>query len=124
LPVIIQQMMHSGPLPAPAQLGEYEAVYPGAAKWIFDQAEKNAEHARTMERRAMELQGRDTLLHRILPFGGVVAFLVASAVIAFASPAAGAVGLFATMGGVLYAYLTGRAPPPTQQPPAPPATPP
>jgi hypothetical protein len=41
LPVIIQQMMHSGPLPAPAQLGEYEAVYPGAAKWIFDQAEKN-----------------------------------------------------------------------------------
>jgi uncharacterized membrane protein len=103
------------------QLGEYEAVYPGAAKWIFDQAEQNAEHVRTMERRAMELQGRDALLHRVLPFGGVVAFLIASAVIAFASPAAGAAGLFATMGGVLYAYLTGRSPPPTQAP-TPPAT--
>jgi uncharacterized membrane protein len=58
LPVIIQQqMMHSGPLPAPAQLGEYEAVYPGSAKWIFDQAEKNAEHVRTMERRGWNCKG-------------------------------------------------------------------
>jgi uncharacterized membrane protein len=110
--------MHSGPLPAPAQLGEYEAVYPGSAKWIFDQAEKNAEHVRTMERRGMELQGRDALLHRLLPFGGVLAFLVASAIIAFASPAAGAAGLFTTMAGVLYAYLTGRTPPSSPPPPS------
>jgi len=115
LPVIIQQMTYSGPLPAPAQLGEYEAVYPGSAKWIFDQAEKNAEHVRAMERRAMELQGREALL--LLPFGGVFVFLVASAVIAFASPAAGATGLFVTMGGVLYAYLTGRTPPSSPPPP-------
>jgi uncharacterized membrane protein len=67
-------------------VGEFEAVYPGAAKWIFDQAEKNAEHTRTMERRAMELHGRDALLTRVLPLVGVVAFLVASAVIAFANP--------------------------------------
>jgi membrane associated rhomboid family serine protease len=72
----------------------------------------------------MELQGRDALLFRVLPFGGVVAFLAASTVLAFASPAAGAAGLFTTMGGVLYAYLTRRAPPPTQPPPTLPSTPP
>jgi uncharacterized membrane protein len=112
-------------LPPPVQVGEFEAIYPGAAKWIFDQAEKNADHIRALERRGMEVQARDALLRRLLPFGGVVVFLVASGVIAFASPAAGAVALLGTMGSVLYAYLTGRVPPPPSQPPTiPPTTPP
>jgi len=50
------------------------------------------------------------LLHRLLPFGLVLAFLIASLLIAFASPIVGGVGLIATMAGVLIAYLTGRAP--------------
>lgn len=104
---------------------EYEDAHPGAAKWIFDQAEKNADHARKIESRGMELQARDAMLRRLLPFGGVVAFLLAANAIAFASPAAGAVTVLGTMGAVLYAYLTGRVPPPPSQPPAtPPAMPP
>jgi uncharacterized membrane protein len=102
--------MHVGPLPPPSQLAEYEAVYPGAARWIIEQADKNAEHVRDMERRSLSVQRADMLLHRLLPFGLVVIFLAACVVLAFASPAAGAAGLFITMAGVLTAYLTGRVP--------------
>jgi len=124
LPGVFSFQIQTGLLPPPAQLGEYEAISPGAAKWIFEQAEKNAAHAREMERRGIGIQARDALLRRLLPFGGVVAFLVASAVIAFASPAAGAIAALGTLAGVLYAYL-GRVPSPPSQPPAtPPATPP
>lgn len=100
--------MHAGPLPAPAQLADYEAVHPGAAGWIIDEATKNAEHARTMERRALEVQRLDILLHRALPFALICAFLAASVAVAFISPVAGAIALVGTMAGVLTAYLTGR----------------
>jgi membrane associated rhomboid family serine protease len=89
------------------------------------QAEKNADHIRMLELSGMKVQARDALLRRLLPFGGVVAFLLAAIVLAFASPAAGAVTVLGTMAGVLYAYLTGRVPAPPSQPPAtPPAMPP
>lgn len=122
--------MHVGPLPPPAQLAEYEAVYPGAAKWILDQATKTADHVMTMEREALKIQRHDMMLHRLLPAGVVALFLAASVVIAFASPAAGAAALICTMAGVLTAYLTGRLAPrqpnddPPDPAPTPPATPP
>jgi len=101
-------------------------VYPGAAHWIIDQAEKNAAHVREMELRAIGLQRLDMLLHRLLPFGLVVAFLIASLALAYFNPAAGAAGLIATLGTVLTAYLTGRAPNIRSDaaPPTPPASPP
>ena len=102
--------MHAGPLPPPTQFAEYEAVYPGAAHWIIEEAAKNAAHAREMELRAIELQRLDTALHRLLPFALVLAFLIASVIAAFVNPIVGGAGLVATMAGVLVAYLTGRAP--------------
>ena len=85
-------------------------MHPGAARWIIEQAEKNAEHARDMELRAIRLQRLDMLLHRLLPFGLVIAFLLASLALAYFNSIAGAAGVIATMGVVLTAYLTGRAP--------------
>jgi len=117
--LVIHQQMHAGPLPAPAQFAEYEAVYPGAARWILEEAAKNAAHARDMERRAIKLQRLDTTLHRLLPFALVLAFLIASVVVTFVSPLVGGAGLVATMAGVLIAYLTGRVPnvqPPEDRP--------
>jgi uncharacterized membrane protein len=67
--------MHLGPLPPPALLADYEAAHAGAAQWIIDEATRNAEHIRTMERRAIELQRLDVLLRRLLPFS-VVALLI------------------------------------------------
>jgi uncharacterized membrane protein len=102
--------LHVGPLPPPGQLAEYEAVSPGAARWIIEEAAKNADHARVMEREAIALQRQDMQLHRLLPFALVVVFLVASVVVAFRSPLVGGTALVVAMGGVLTAYLTGRAP--------------
>lgn len=110
----IQQQV-PGLLPSPAVVREFEAVYPGAAKWIFDQAEKNADHVKAMERLAAEVQTHDVRMRRVLPFAGVIAFLVAGVAITFISPWAGAATVAVTMGSVLYTYLTGRAPPPSQQ---------
>lgn len=106
-------------------LADYEAVHQGAARWIIEQAEKNAEHAREMELRAIRLQRLDMLLHRLLPFGLVVAFLLASLALAYFNPAAGAAAVIATLGTVLTAYLTGRAPNirSDASPPTPPSTP-
>jgi hypothetical protein len=69
----MQMQRHVGPLPPPAQLADYEAVYPGAARWIIEEATKNSDHIRTMESRALQLQERDAWLHRLLPFGLVLA---------------------------------------------------
>jgi uncharacterized membrane protein len=89
----------------------YEVAFPGAAKWLFDEAARNSNHVRTMELQAIALQRRDRLLHRLLPFGLVLAFLLASTVVAlFASVALGSVGIGVTIGAVMIAYLTGRSP--------------
>jgi uncharacterized membrane protein len=103
--------MHLGPLPPPAQLAEYEAIYPGAARAIFELAEQNAAHTREMELRAIKLQRLDVLLARLLPFALVLAFLSVSVVMGiFANPWVGGAGLFGAMAYVLVAYLTGRMP--------------
>jgi uncharacterized membrane protein len=98
-------------LPPPEQLAAYEAAFPGAAAWIFDQAAKNSDHARTVETNALQLQRTDQLLHRLLPFGLVLAFLISSTVVAvFASVVWGTAGIGGTIAAVMIAYLTGRAP--------------
>ena len=113
------QSLHVGPLPPPIQLADYEAVHPGTAQWIIDQAAKNAEHARTMELRALGVQRLDILLYRGLPFALICAFLIASVAVTYFSAIAGGIGLVFTMASVLIAYFTGRAPNawPSDEPP-------
>jgi uncharacterized membrane protein len=112
-PFVIQQTTaHSGPLPVPEQLGAYEAIHPGAAAWIFRQAELNAEHFRTMEEKALQARRQDNLLHRLLPFALVLTCIVSCTLIAtLASAVWGIAGFGATIAAVMVAYLTGRAPP-------------
>jgi hypothetical protein len=63
-----------------------------------------------MHERRTQLPDLGSLLHPLLRFALVLAFLAASVGVAFVSPVAGGVGLVGTMAGVLIAYLTGRAP--------------
>lgn len=94
-------------------LQQYETVYPGAAKWIFDQAQQNAEHVRAVEKSALRLRWWDAMLHRLLPFVVVMVFAIGSVVMAILtnSPWGGVAGIGATLGAVLVAYFTGRSPP-------------
>lgn len=58
----------SGPLPHPSILAKYEEILPGAATRIFEMAEEQATHRRDMEKRSLNLAGRDALLGIITGF--------------------------------------------------------
>jgi len=47
---VVLQKSHSGPLPAPEDLAEYDAICPGAANRIIVMAETNMEHRHSMEK--------------------------------------------------------------------------
>lgn len=106
LPGLVTWEAHAGPLPPPEQLRGYELVHPGAAAWILNEAEKNADHVRAMERLAIAGQTRDATLHRVLPFLLVLAFLLASTCIAiWASVVLGGIGFGGTLLSVMLAYF-------------------
>lgn len=65
-----------GPLPPPEILAKYENTFPGAAERIFQMAEDQALHRRSMEKESLKLAGRDSLLEII------TSFIIASAGIA------------------------------------------
>jgi len=44
----------TGPVPPPSVIGDYEAIFPGAAKLIFSAWEKQADHRRALETRVIE----------------------------------------------------------------------
>lgn len=48
----VRHEMHAGPMPAPRQLAEYDAVLPGTAIIIRDEFQANGRHVRSMEERA------------------------------------------------------------------------
>lgn len=58
----------SGPLPHPSILAKYEEILPGAATRIFKMAEEQASHRRDMEKKSLNLSGRDALLGIVLGF--------------------------------------------------------
>ena len=100
--------MHAGPLPPYAVCGVRGGL---PRRGTLDHRGGGEERRACQgELRAIELQRLDTTLHRLLPFALVLAFLIASVIVAFVNPIVGGAGLVATMAGVLVAYLTGRAP--------------
>jgi len=49
LQILLQQESHSGPMPAPALLAQYELALPGTAEIIRAEFQTNGEHTRKME---------------------------------------------------------------------------
>ena len=50
----IQSEAYSGPIPSPRMLQEYEQLYPGAAKDIFEQFKKQTDHRISVENRVID----------------------------------------------------------------------
>jgi uncharacterized membrane protein len=120
----VQISSHQGPLPPAQELAALEAVHPGAVAWVLDEAKDAATHVRDMEWEASRYQGRDALLHRILPFLLVALLLIISAVLAiFANPFLGGAAFFGTLASVVVVYLRAamggeKKPPPEGADPA------
>lgn len=97
----------SGPLPPPEILAKYEDVYPGAAKTIFQMAEKQSEHRRNMESENLRLAARDS--SRGSTFGFIIAIsgILSGLAIVYLNPssAANAIGGSIVSGGSLVAII-------------------
>lgn len=60
----VKHEMHSGPMPAPKQLREYDAALPGTARIIRDEFQANGKHIRESERRGLEASIEDSKENR------------------------------------------------------------
>lgn len=60
--------IHSGPLPSPESLKQYEEASPGAAKEIIALAVNQAKHRQEMERVKVKSASRDSLLGLVFAF--------------------------------------------------------
>ncbi|MCG9076214.1 DUF2335 domain-containing protein [Laribacter hongkongensis] len=105
----IRREFHAGPLPAPRTLEQYESLYPGATKLIFEEFSSNGKHIRNAE--MAELEGRISRDKRgqwmaflsVLVMAFLAAYLAVNGREWVATVLAGA-----TLVGVAHAFLTGK----------------
>ena len=103
----IQQ--YAGPIPPLSILSGYDQVVPGAAERILLMAEKDAQHTRNLENKALEVARRQQWLGQIFGFGIGIAVLVASmmALVLGYENAAMVLG-GTTIVGLVAVFVTGR----------------
>ena len=71
--------IHTGPLPHPAILEEYNRIHPGAADRIIEMAEQESQHRRRLEKQALEAEIIEIRIGQIFAFLiGVVTILSGS----------------------------------------------
>lgn len=56
--VSVSEERHSGPIPAPRQMREYDEIVPGSAERILQMAERQQNHRHQQEREMTTLRGR------------------------------------------------------------------
>lgn len=59
---------YSGPLPPPQSLEKYNKIIPGSAERILAMAEKQSDHRRELEKKALNTDSRNSLLGIISAF--------------------------------------------------------
>lgn len=105
----IRHELHSGPMPSPMQLAEYEKVLPGTAKIIRDEFQANGTHVRTMESKAVEYTKHDNVDNRKIAERLVWAALGSTVVLALTGHdwVAGTIAV-STVGAVVTGFLNKR----------------
>lgn len=95
--------IHSGPLPPPKQLSEYEEICPGAAERIIRMAESQIAHRQELEKLTLRANARNSLLGICCGFiigmscivGGIIIALHGLSMVGFGSLLAGLTSLVA-----------------------------
>lgn len=80
----------AGPLPPPETLSKYEDAFPGAAERIFQMAENQANHRRSMEKETLKLASRDSLLGIITGFIIAISGILGGIYIVYLNPSSSA----------------------------------
>lgn len=107
---IIESEYHSGPMPSPKQLADYEKILPGLATEIRDEFLRNGRHVREMESKAMEYAKDDNDKNRRVAERLVWVSLTFSVVLALTGHdwVAGVIAA-STVGAVITGFLNKRA---------------
>lgn len=113
---VVRHEFHAGPIPSGKQLAEYEQACPGSSKVIIDEFQKNGEHARALQMKALVAQKSDNDWNRAAAVFLVVCSLGAILWLAHTDHDVLA-GILATttVGAVITGFLNRR----TKQPPKP-----
>lgn len=101
---------HSGPLPAPETLREYNLVNPTFAERIMQMAEADMNHLHKMDVRAQWMLFAENMGSRILGLGFAVTLLIIAAELAYAGhPWLAGTMVAALVGGMTVIILRQRA---------------
>lgn len=100
---------HSGPLPAPETLQQYNEIIPNGAERIMQMAESQSEHRKSLERKVIESQTRQSERGQII--AGILALiLIAAGASAFLTGHDGVAGTIfgVTVVGLVTVFLLGK----------------
>lgn len=107
--VVAQSSAHSGPMPSPQTLAEYDQVVPGLAREIVDMAKAEQTHRHSME--DLVVRGDRDATSRGQKFGlaALVLMLLIAGYMVFEGAAEAAAWLLSTtVVGVVGVFVTGR----------------
>jgi uncharacterized membrane protein len=105
---------HSGPLPEPSQLAQYENISPGAADRIISMAEKQSSHRQFIEKTLILSNSRNSTLGVISAFVLGMVTIVGGIVLAFhgrelSGAIIGSAGLIGLASVFIYGTRSSRA---------------
>lgn len=107
---VVHQETHSGPMPSPKQLLEYESALPGLASEIRDEFLANGKHVRELEKAALEAHKGDNEQNQKVAERLVWGALLAAILLAILGHdwVAGTIAV-STVGAVITGFLKQRA---------------
>ena len=106
---VVQKYHHSGPLPMPEQLAQYEAYCPGAADRIIRMAENQAAHRQEIEKIVVRQQARNSMVGLLFGFLiGMTAILSGAWVASAGYSWEGFATSFAGLGSLVGVFVYGK----------------
>lgn len=115
--VSVSEERHSGPLPSPRQLREYEEIVPGGAERIFQMAERQQSHRHQQEKdiaglrvRVFEHVERREIRGQLIATGmSVFIGIIGGWLINLGHPNLGSALIVGTMASIAGVFITSRA---------------
>ncbi|SDY86339.1 DUF2335 domain-containing protein [Nitrosomonas sp. Nm33] len=106
----IEASAFSGPLPHPAILKQYDAIQPGFAERILVMAEKDADHIRSMQQKALAAKKQEVTLGQVFAVSiGIVALLCGAYVSVNSHPLYGTLLGGGSVIGLVTVFILGRS---------------
>ncbi|WP_206668814.1 DUF2335 domain-containing protein [Stutzerimonas nosocomialis] len=124
--VAVYEERHSGPLPSPRQLREYEDVVPGGAERIFQMAEREQSHRHEQQKAMASLRGsvfqhvqvRENRGQLIATAMSLLVMFFGGWLIHLGNPNLGTGLIVGTMVSIASVFITSRADKKKEEPPA------